>query len=67
MGFKADGVPGRLNEIGVFIKRPGIFYGQCSELCGVNHAFMPIVIQAVPYDVFMSIYAYITQVKTKLS
>jgi cytochrome c oxidase subunit 2 len=47
LGIKVDAVPGRLNQVSVYIKRPGFFYGQCSELCGVNHAFMPIKIQAV--------------------
>jgi len=43
LGIKIDCVPGRLNQVSAFIKREGIYYGQCSELCGVNHAFMPIV------------------------
>lgn len=47
LGIKCDAIPGRLNEIIVFINFNGIFYGQCSELCGLNHAFMPIVVQAV--------------------
>lgn len=45
LGVKTDGVPGRLNEVPLFIKKKGVFYGQCSELCGLNHAFMPIVVQ----------------------
>lgn len=52
LGIKIDAVPGRLNHTGAFIERPGIFYGQCSELCGTNHAFMPIELFAVPYDLF---------------
>jgi len=44
LGIKVDACPGRLNQTSVFLKRPGIFYGQCSELCGVNHGFMPIVV-----------------------
>nr|YP_009684025.1 cytochrome oxidase subunit II [Lessonia spicata]QDP13849.1 cytochrome oxidase subunit II [Lessonia spicata] len=47
LGVKIDACPGRLNQISLFIKREGVFYGQCSELCGVNHGFMPIVIHAV--------------------
>jgi len=43
-GVKIDACPGRLNQIGVYIDRTGIFYGQCSELCGINHSFMPIKI-----------------------
>lgn len=46
LGIKVDAVPGRLNQVFTFIKRPGDFYGQCSEICGVNHGFMPIRIVA---------------------
>jgi cytochrome c oxidase subunit 2 len=53
LGLKVDAVPGRLNQLSIFIKREGVFYGQCSELCGVNHGFMPIVVKAVsPIDYF---------------
>lgn len=41
-GLKADAVPGRLNQISTYLERPGLFYGQCSEICGSNHSFMPI-------------------------
>jgi heme/copper-type cytochrome/quinol oxidase subunit 2 len=44
LGIKVDAVPGRINHAHTYIKYSGIFYGQCSELCGVNHAFMPIQI-----------------------
>nr|QOU12322.1 cytochrome c oxidase subunit 2 [Hoilungia sp. H23] len=47
LAVKMDAVPGRINETGFLIKRPGIFYGQCSEICGANHSFMPIVVEAV--------------------
>lgn len=47
-GVKIDACPGRLNQANLFIKRFGIFFGQCSEICGVNHGFMPIVLLAVP-------------------
>lgn len=47
LGIKVDAVPGRLNQAACYIMRPGVFYGQCSELCGVNHAFMPIKIIAI--------------------
>jgi cytochrome c oxidase subunit 2 len=60
-GVKADSIPGRLNQMGLYIKREGVYYGQCSELCGVNHGFMPIVVDAVPLE------DYITWVSTKLS
>lgn len=53
LGVKVDGVPGRLNHTGIFVERPGIFYGQCSELCGTNHAFMPIKAVCVPYDSYV--------------
>jgi cytochrome c oxidase subunit 2 len=46
-GVKVDSVPGRLNELWFKIERPGMYYGQCSELCGVNHGFMPIQVEAV--------------------
>lgn len=53
LGIKVDAIPGRLNQTGLYIKRPGVFYGQCSELCGVNHGFMPIVVEGVENDVFI--------------
>jgi cytochrome c oxidase subunit 2 len=61
LGLKSDTVPGRLNETWVQIERPGLYYGQCSELCGVNHAFMPVTIEAVPRERFD---AWINQKKT---
>nr|YP_009741223.1 cytochrome c oxidase subunit II [Ceratostoma burnetti]QID48440.1 cytochrome c oxidase subunit II [Ceratostoma burnetti] len=53
LGVKVDAVPGRLNQLGFFIKYPGVFYGQCSEICGANHSFMPIVVEAVPLKNFL--------------
>jgi len=53
LGIKIDAVPGRLNQFLAFITRPGVFYGQCSEICGADHGFMPIVIVGVSYDVFV--------------
>ena len=47
LGIKVDAVPGRLNQASLYIQREGVYYGQCSELCGVNHGFMPIVIEAI--------------------
>nr|YP_010438342.1 cytochrome c oxidase subunit II [Prunus mume]UTB64849.1 cytochrome c oxidase subunit II [Prunus mume] len=47
-GVKCDAVPGRLNQISTSVQREGVYYGQCSEICGTNHAFMPIVVEAVP-------------------
>lgn len=52
LGVKTDSIPGRLNETWFEVNRPGIYYGQCSELCGVKHGFMPIEIRAVEEDVF---------------
>ena len=52
MGIKVDAVPGRLNEGWIQIAEPGTYYGQCSELCGINHGFMPIAIRAVPQEEF---------------
>jgi len=45
-----DACPGRLNQVALDIKDEGIYYGQCSELCGVNHGFMPIVVVASAYN-----------------
>jgi len=50
--FKLDAVPGRINEKVLFIEKPGVYYGQCSELCGARHAYMPIAIEALPRDRF---------------
>jgi len=47
MGIKVDAVPGRVNTFFLNGSRVGIFYGQCSELCGFGHGFMPIVIEVV--------------------
>ena len=46
-GLKVDACPGRLNQTSLFIKREGLYFGQCSEICGVNHGFMPIVVEAL--------------------
>jgi cytochrome c oxidase subunit 2 len=59
-GVKVDACPGRLNQTSVFIKREGAFFGQCSEICGVNHGFMPIVIESV------TISNYVNWVSNKL-
>lgn len=56
LGVKIDAIPGRLNQVWVTIQRPGVFYGQCSELCGANHAFMPIVVEAVTPRQFVTNY-----------
>nr|QXT45814.1 cytochrome c oxidase subunit II [Stenacron interpunctatum] len=54
LGVKVDGTPGRLNQTSFLMNRPGLFYGQCSEICGANHSFMPIVIESVPTNTFIS-------------
>nr|QJC59492.1 cytochrome c oxidase subunit 2 [Sargassum fusiforme] len=54
LGIKVDACPGRLNQVFLFVKREGVFYGQCSEICGVNHGFMPIVVQAVSQDDYLT-------------
>nr|YP_002456324.1 cytochrome c oxidase subunit II [Sacalia quadriocellata]ABK53937.1 cytochrome oxidase subunit 2 [Sacalia quadriocellata] len=52
LGVKVDAVPGRLNQSTFIMARPGMFYGQCSEICGANHSFMPIVVESVPLKHF---------------
>jgi len=54
LGVKIDAVPGRLNQVSVLAQREGVFYGQCSELCGVYHGFMPIAVEAVGLDRYVS-------------
>nr|YP_010261348.1 cytochrome c oxidase subunit II [Leptophlebia marginata]YP_010261361.1 cytochrome c oxidase subunit II [Leptophlebia vespertina]UIB40255.1 cytochrome c oxidase subunit II [Leptophlebia marginata]UIB40268.1 cytochrome c oxidase subunit II [Leptophlebia vespertina] len=54
LGVKVDATPGRLNQTSFISNRPGLFYGQCSEICGANHSFMPIVIESVPTPTFIS-------------
>jgi len=63
-GTKVDAIPGRLNELWVQIKEPGIYYGQCSELCGAGHGFMPITVEVVPPDQYD---AWVKQAQTKFA
>ncbi len=63
-GVKIDAVPGRLNEAWFRIDRPGIYYGQCSELCGIRHGFMPIMVKAVSKDAFE---AWVVEAKKKFA
>lgn len=51
-GIKTDAVPGKINETWVKVDKPGVYYGQCSELCGVNHGFMPIAVEVVSEEEF---------------
>ena len=54
MGLKTDAVPGRLNETWVNVKEPGIYRGQCSEICGTGHGFMPVVVKVLPESEFIA-------------
>lgn len=54
-GVKMDAVPGRINQFCFSSKRTGIFFGQCSEICGANHRFMPIVIESIPFCKFFNL------------
>ena len=54
LGVKIDAIPGRLNQTSLDINREGVYYGQCSELCGVNHAFMPIAVEGVSLEAYIS-------------
>jgi cytochrome c oxidase subunit 2 len=54
LGVKADAVPGRLNQVNFYSNRPGLFFGQCSEICGANHRFIPISIERVPPYIFIN-------------
>nr|ACR19337.1 cytochrome oxidase subunit II [Limulus polyphemus]AFY64346.1 cytochrome c oxidase subunit II [Limulus polyphemus] len=53
LGMKIDAIPGRLNQSSIMINRPGLFFGQCSEICGANHSFMPIVVESVNTSSFI--------------
>ena len=63
-GVKHDAVPGRTNESWFNIKRPGVYYGQCSELCGVEHAYMPIRVRAVSKEEYQ---AWVTEAQQKFA
>lgn len=54
LGVKVDAVPGRLNQLGFTISQPGVFYGQCSEICGANHSFIPISIESISLKSFIN-------------
>ena len=54
-GIKIDACPGRLNQVFLYVKRAGLFFGQCSEICGVNHGFMPLVVNGAKLQVFRNI------------
>nr|QPT68415.1 cytochrome c oxidase subunit 2 [Phraortes sp. 1 NS-2020] len=52
-GVKIDGTPGRLNQASIMFNRNGMIYGQCSEICGTNHSFMPITVESIPMQSFI--------------
>ncbi len=54
LGVKIDAIPGRINQTSLTLNRPGVFYGQCSEICGSRHSFIPIAIEAVTPPTFIS-------------
>nr|YP_010757402.1 cytochrome c oxidase subunit II [Aconurella montana]WEU77745.1 cytochrome c oxidase subunit II [Aconurella montana] len=54
LGIKIDGTPGRINQGSIVMMRPGLFYGQCSEICGANHSFMPIMLQSISMNSFIN-------------
>nr|YP_010192458.1 cytochrome c oxidase subunit II [Dipterophagus daci]QZO77414.1 cytochrome c oxidase subunit 2 [Dipterophagus daci] len=54
LGIKLDAIPGHLNQINLFICRPGKFLGQCSEICGINHSFMPIIMETINIKLFLN-------------
>lgn len=56
LGFKLDAVPGRINQFCTLLKTSGIFFGQCSEICGANHSFIPIVLEVFPSSDFYKIF-----------
>nr|YP_010172667.1 cytochrome c oxidase subunit II [Mnais tenuis]QSH89864.1 cytochrome c oxidase subunit II [Mnais tenuis] len=54
LGVKVDATPGRINQTSFFMNNPGLYYGQCSEICGANHSFMPITIESVSTKTFLT-------------
>lgn len=54
LGIKIDACPGRLNEVSIYLLRKGVFYGQCSEICGINHGFIPIVVESISYPEYIN-------------
>ena len=54
LGLKIDATPGRLNQASILAERTGTFYGQCSEICGIYHGFMPIAVEAVSVENYLA-------------
>nr|YP_009526504.1 cytochrome c oxidase subunit II [Triaenodes tardus]AXU98787.1 cytochrome c oxidase subunit II [Triaenodes tardus] len=53
LGVKTDATPGRMNQLNIYLNSPGLFYGQCSEICGMNHSFMPIMLESISMKIFI--------------
>nr|ATL15399.1 cytochrome c oxidase subunit 2 [Callosobruchus maculatus]ATL15451.1 cytochrome c oxidase subunit 2 [Callosobruchus maculatus]ATL15464.1 cytochrome c oxidase subunit 2 [Callosobruchus maculatus] len=62
LGVKIDATPGRLNQTSFIINRAGLFFGQCSEICGANHSFMPIVIESITPNFFIKWISKMTEI-----
>nr|AHJ39828.1 cytochrome c oxidase subunit II [Haematopinus asini] len=56
LGVKSDAIPGRLNQLILYSSKLGYFYGQCSEMCGANHSFMPIVLEVLPKSIYFELF-----------
>lgn len=54
IGVKADATPGRLNQVNFYVNRPGLYFGQCREICGANHRFIPIVLERISPKSFIN-------------
>nr|YP_010341303.1 cytochrome c oxidase subunit II [Stenamma megamanni]UNZ99569.1 cytochrome c oxidase subunit II [Stenamma megamanni] len=63
LGIKMDSTPGRLNQTLLFMNRPGLYFGQCSEICGMNHSFMPIVIESTNFLNFKNWLNFMSNIK----
>jgi len=67
LGVKMDACPGRLNQVSLFIKRNGVFFGQCSEICGIQHGFMPIVVESISIEDYIKWVSAQTECKNWLN
>ena len=66
MGVKGDAIPGRVNKLMFLSQRPGFYFGQCSEICGRNHRFMPISLECFAFDCRHALKASIKKVKIQM-
>lgn len=55
LGIKADAVPGRINQLSLFSDRVGVYFGQCREICGSNHSFIPIVAEVISETIYVQL------------